>query len=257
MSASPAMDCRAARLALLDDQRGRLAPADAAALAAHLGGCPACAREDTAERLLTEALERELPQHGAPLALKRKLAAQWPSRARPRPALSTWPRAAAAIAAVLLLAVLASWGWRSWHGEPAERLVTEAVNDHLRVLARADRLDVESGNMHEVRPWLTGRLDFAPVIAFAGDGDFPLRGGTTEHFLDRRAAVAVYGRRRHVITLQVVRPDGLSWPDPGPARQARARGFNVVLWRSSGLGYALVSDLDAAELSRLAARLGG
>jgi anti-sigma factor RsiW len=30
-----------------------------------------------------------------------------------------------------------------------------------------------------------------------------------------------------------------------------------VLWRAGGLGYALVSDADAAELARLAPRIAG
>jgi anti-sigma factor RsiW len=134
--------------------------------------------------------------------------------------------------------------------------VTEAVNDHLRVLARGSNLDVQSSDMHQVRPWLTGRLDFAPVIPFAGDAEFPLRGGGVEYFLDRRAAVAVYGRRLHTVTLIVVPGDGLSWPETSPL-VTNARAFNVRLWKSGGLGYALVSDLDPTELSRLAARLGG
>jgi anti-sigma factor RsiW len=36
-----------------------------------------------------------------------------------------------------------------------------------------------------------------------------------------------------------------------------ARGFNVMLWREGELGYALVSDVDGAELGRLGARLAG
>ena len=44
--------------ALLDDQRGRLDPATAAALPAHLEGCADCVRAEAAERLLTEQLER-------------------------------------------------------------------------------------------------------------------------------------------------------------------------------------------------------
>jgi anti-sigma factor RsiW len=249
------LDCRAARLALLDEQRGRLDGETSFALAAHLRGCDACARDDAAERLLTEQLERQLPQRAAPLVLKRRLAAQWPSpvavptRRRPSP---RW----LAAAAVLALVVLGTVGWWSLHGRP-ETLAAEAVNDHLRVLARVDRLDVPSGNMHEVRPWLTGRLDFAPVVPFVGDADFPLRGGAIEHFLDRRAAIAVYGRRLHVITLLVTRPDGQPWPAPGRPMTTRLRGFNVRLWQANGLAYALVSDLDATELAQLATRLGG
>ncbi len=33
------------------------------------------------------------------------------------------------------------------------------------------------------------------------------------------------------------------------------RGFNVVLWRYGDQGCALVSDVDAAELTQLAVRL--
>jgi anti-sigma factor RsiW len=255
MSAPSVMDCQTARGALLDDQRGRLDPATAAALLAHLDGCEGCTRTEMAERLLTEQLERQLPQYGASLALKRRLAAQWPAPTAQRsPARRTRWWVAAVAAAALVLAMLSLMV--PSRGERADRLVGEAVNDHLRILARADRLDVPSGNMHQVRPWLTGQLDFAPAIAFAGDADFPLRGGTVEYFLDRRAAVAVYGRRLHVITLIVARADGLPWP-PGPPLVTRAQGFNVRLWRSGELGYALVSDLDAAELAQLASRLGG
>ena len=255
MSAPPTMDCQTARGALLDDQRGRIDPATAAALLAHLEGCVGCSRAEVAERLLTEQLERQLPQHSAALALKRRLAAQWAPPAPPRSSVRSrwWPGAAAA-AVMLVLVGLALWA-RPWHAG-TDRLVAEAVNDHLRVLARAERLEVPSGNMHEVRPWLTGRLDFAPVITFAGDADFPLRGGTVEYFLDRRAAVAVYGRRLHVITLIVARADGLPWPVGRPLA-ARAHGFNVRLWRSGELGYALVSDLATEEFDQLASRLGG
>jgi anti-sigma factor RsiW len=255
MTTPDVMNCQTARGALLDDHRGQLDHATSAALHAHLEGCVGCARAEIAERLLSEQLERQLPQHGAPVALKRRLAAQWPAPVAPRaPARRTWWWVGAAAAAVLVVAVLGLMA--QLRSGRADRLVGEAVNDHLRILARADRLDVPSGNMHQVKPWLTGQLDFAPVMAFAGDADFPLRGGTVEYFLDRRAAVAVYGRRLHVITLIVARADGLPWP-PGPPLVTRAQGFNVRLWRSGELGYALVSDLDAAELAQLASRLGG
>lgn len=255
MSAPSAMDCPTARDALLDEQRGRLDPATAASLHVHLEGCAGCARMEVAERLLTEQLERQLPQHGAALALKRRLAAQWPSPATVRaPARRAWWWVGVAAAAVLVVVVLGLMA--PPRGERSDRLVGEAVNDHLRILSRVAQLEVPSGNMHEVKPWLTGRLDFAPVIGFAGDADFPLRGGTVEYFLDRRAAVAVYGRRLHVVTLIVARADGLPWPTGRPL-VTRAQGFNVRLWRSGELGYALVSDLDPAELGQLASRLGG
>ena len=44
---------------------------------------------------------------------------------------------------------------------------------------------------------------------------------------------------------------------PGRPLTTNTRGFNVRLWQAGGLGYALVSDVDGAELAQLAARLGG
>jgi len=73
------MDCEDVRLHLHDDQRGHLGPELHRELRTHLEGCPACAHEEAAEHMLTEVLERRLPQHPASLALKRRLLAQWPA----------------------------------------------------------------------------------------------------------------------------------------------------------------------------------
>jgi hypothetical protein len=86
--------------------------------------------------------------------------------------------------------------------------------------------------VHQVRPWFAGRLDFAPVVPFAGDAEYPLRGGTVEYFLDRRAAVFVFGRRLHAISLFVFRPEGLPMPTrEGEQIEHDIRGFNTVVWR--------------------------
>jgi anti-sigma factor RsiW len=247
------LDCAYARGLLLEDQRGRLDAATAAALAAHLDTCEDCRHEDAVERVLTEQLERHLPQHGAPLGLKRRLAASAPPapvRVVPAPPRRRWVLASGLIAASLIAALLLLP--RFAPPRPVQPMMAEAVNDHLRVLARP--LEMPSGEVHQVRPWFTGRLTFAPVIPFAGDSEFPLRGAAVEYFLDRQAAAVVYGRHLHTITLLVFPPDALPWPRTATTRE---RGFNVRLWQANGLGYALVSDVDEADLARLAEHLGG
>ena len=143
-------------------------------------------------------------------------------------------------------------------------MVGEAVNDYLRLLSSQQPLEIASGGIHQVKPWFEGKLDFAPVVPFEGDQDFPLKGGSVGYFLDRKAAVFVYGRRLHTVALFVFRADGLPWPTRGlePMGNAQvsasvSRGFNVLLWRSGELGYALVSDVDARELRELGAQLAG
>ena len=261
------MDCRDVRWHLLAYQREQLGRELRADIHAHLGSCATCARADEAERVLTDVLERRLPQHSASLALKRRLAAQWPATPPSKP--SWWQRwgrslVPAAAVAVVLLVALPLYYERTGGGRTTGTagMVREAANDYVRLLSSQHPLDIESGGIHQVKPWFEGRLDFAPVVSFEGDQDFPLKGGAVGYFLDRKAAVLVYGRRLHTISLFVFRGEGLPWPTRGlepmgktQAYLTAARGFNVILWRAGELGYALVSDLDSRELFELGMKL--
>lgn len=246
------VDCQDARTRLLDAHAGRLGPELEAELRAHLERCPACAHEDVAEQTLTEVLERRLPQHSASLALKRRLAAQWPTPPQVAAGRRRWPRWLVPAVAAALVVLVALPFFQSRRETGLDPVLNEAVNDHLRILQPDRALGIESGGLHQVKPWFAGRLDFAPVVTFEGDADFPLKGGAIEYFLDRRAAVFVYGRRLHTVSLLIFRPEGV--PLPRRTEERRVRGFNVVIWRSGDLGYALVSDLGAPELRALAAR---
>ncbi len=249
--------CEETRLRLLDYRRGRLQPPADETVRAHLDRCEDCAREDAAEQALTEVLERRLPQHPAPIWLKRRLAAAHPApspvrvRRRLRHALATAGLVAAVAVAVVIVRPVAP------PVVDGGAIAREAVNDHLRILEPGRALEVASDDVHRVRPWFAGRLDFAPIVTFGGDGEFPLRGGAVERFLDRRAAVFVYGRRLHTVSLIVFRADGLpGWNGAvSPPTLLTVRGFNVIQWRAGDLGYALVSDLNADELRTLARRL--
>ena len=101
--------CEETRLRLLDYRRGRLQPPADETVRAHLDRCEDCAREDAAEQALTEVLERRLPQHPAPIWLKRRLAAAHPApspvrfRRRLRHALATAGLVVAVAAAVVIV----------------------------------------------------------------------------------------------------------------------------------------------------------
>jgi anti-sigma factor RsiW len=253
------VDCPDARDQLLDYQRGRLAPDLVAALRRHLDDCAGCAHADLVDRELTRALERRTPQYAAPIALKRKLAAGWPAPGSPR-ARTPWARTllpvGLAVAALLLVAPLAGV-IVSPTGREESAMVMEAVNDHVRLLQSQRPLEVESGGIHQVIPWFSGKLDFAPGIRFPGDAEFPLQGGAVGYFLDRKAATLVFGGPRNPISLFVFKADGLPWRSGERAKLSRAssRGFSVLLWQNGELGYALVSSEDEQTLRRLAEKL--
>ena len=258
------MDCQDVRNLLHDLRAKRLSAASRDEVRAHVAGCPECARANAAERVLDEVMERR-PRYGAPRALTRRLgllAAPVPARV---PAESRrWPHflapALAAGFAALSLGLLFERAQVRDAGALAA-LAGEAVNDHLRQLARAQPLEIQSGGMHQVKPWFEGKLDFAPVVPVLEGEDLRLQGGSVGYFQDRKAACLEYALRKHVVTLLVFRAEGLAWPPPtrrlGPAEvsEGSERGFNVFLWKAGGLGYVLVADVNAEELAGWAARL--
>jgi anti-sigma factor RsiW len=221
----------------------------------------------TGDQDLDEALARR-PRYAAPPELRERIAARVQDGGRPRhrarrPA---WlaPLASAAAAGVLV------WGLTRPTPHPPAReldgaagqMIREAVNDYLRVVQSTRPLEVEAGGIHQVKPWFTGRLDFAPRVDLDADPEFPLLGGSLGYFHDRKAAVFVFGHRLHKITLLVFSADQLPWRTEGlkplgpiAVDEQSARGFNVLLWRNGELGYALISDVNAADLERLAPRL--
>lgn len=266
--------CEAAAEDAAEARRGRLDDARAEALAAHLSTCPGCRELHRRECALDAAL-RSLARPAAPDSLKARLQtliAREKPDARPSDVNRTargapagvrsvrWLAAAGLLmaAAALPVLVLQPDGAR----QAQALLANEAVSDHLRVLYADRGLEVESGGIHQVKPWFEGRLDFAPVLAFDGDEEFPLLGGSVAYFRDRKAAAFAFRHRLHRITLLVFRADGLTdLPSDKPeARQApgvrvRLRGFDALLWRHEDLGYALVSDMTGSELERLASKI--
>ena len=217
--------------------------------------------DDAVERELTSVLEHRLPQYAASLALKRRIAAHWPASVPTRRRWSWWQPslvpACAFVALVLVVAPVLYYERGAFRDANAMTgMVAEVVNDHLRVLSSQHPLEIESGGLHQVKPWFEGRLDFAPVVSFEGDAEFLLKGGAVGYFFDRKAAVLVYTHRLHPISLFVFRADGLPWSaKEGDASTSEARGFNVVMWRHRTLGYALVSDVERRELGLLATTL--
>ncbi|MFT3693719.1 MAG: hypothetical protein QM831_11300 [Kofleriaceae bacterium] len=194
---------------------------------------------DEADRLLAAAL-RDHARVPAPARLHRSLERRYLERRRwITPVLSAVGGAVLAAAIVLLLV------------RPHTQSITlaeEATGDHLRLLIQP-KLGVEASDMHQVKPWFAGKLEFVPPITFLGDDDFPLAGGDVAIFMGKKSAEIVYHRRLHVISLYVFQA-----PDV-PASEETVRGFHVMTWGHDGFGFALVSDASFDELRSLASRI--
>jgi anti-sigma factor RsiW len=225
--------------ALLD---GELDARNAQACEAHLRACPGCAEAFTD----LQGLQARLAQPGlawsAPAGMRKRIEARLPARPaagwRAR-GLAPWTvsGAMAAVAASLALALI----WPSSQG-----LEDELVADHVRSTLASHLVDVETSDRHTVKPWFNGRVDFAPPVADLAARGYPLLGGRLDYVQRRPVAALVYRRNRHVINLFV-------WPSrPGPsqpATHAARRGYAVEHWRSGGLEFWAVSDIEPGDLA--------
>jgi anti-sigma factor RsiW len=178
----------------------------------------------------------------APPHLHRKLERRYLARGTRRWLVPSFSAVAgAAMAAIVLLLVRPA-------PAPAADPATEAVGDHMRVLGERG-LGVITNDMHNVKPWFAGKLDFVPPVTFLGDDEFQLRGGDVAVFLGHKAAAFVYGRRLHTISLFVFESSDMA------TRERTIQGFHVLTWSDAGFGFALVSDVNWDDLRTLHDRL--
>jgi len=190
---------------------------------------------------LAQLISAAVAQTALPAARPRSAAwwREWP-----------WLKLAAAVACGVLASVLVT----QFYGVPdgKERISEDVLAAHVRSLMVAHLEDVAYTDQHTVKPWFAGKLDFSPPVSdFSGQG-FPLTGGRLD-YIDRHAAAAlVYRRHGHAINVFV-------WPtrngDAPRSLTARQAGFNLIAWRSAGMQFWAISDVNAEELQQFAGLL--
>ncbi len=152
-----------------------------------------------------------------------------------------WFWLAPAFAMVAMLA----FGLGAYLAQPTEEelLGGEIVASHVRATLSGRLIDVPSSDQHTVKPWLSSRLPFSPMVADLSQEGYMLAGARLDYIGAQPVATLVYHRRQHVIDVFV-------WPTSSEAaKSAYARdGFNVEHFAKNGMRYWIVSDLNRNEL---------
>ena len=195
-------------------------------------------------------IARDATYYRGPDALRKRIHAKLAAEAREqsRPMWWRWGGMAAAFAAVGVL----SWNTALMYaqGSADERLAGDVMTAHVRSLMAETHLnDVASTDQHTVKPWFTGKLDFAPTVTDLAASGFTLTGGRLDYLNGRAVAAVTYRHRLHVVNL-------FEWPAagaPDAAPEAIARkGYSMVRWRRAGIEFWAISDVAGADLLALA-----
>jgi anti-sigma factor (TIGR02949 family) len=223
----------------------------------HLNECPTCRATYDRYRQLHQTVGSEMQYFRAPQEFEQRLRDRLHTPAAPQEekVRGRWFRrapywaTAASLAAVVLLTLLLSQ--MLWHRPASELLAEQVVSSHIRSLQANHLSDVISTDQHTVKPWFSGRIDFAPVVKDLSANGFPLVGGRLDYLDDHPVAALVYKRRQHTINLFL-------WPSTSGNSNPRSfsiRGYNVTAWTFSHMTYWAVSDVNAADLNEFAHEL--
>ena len=271
------MNCAEAVVAIGARCDGELAGDAAAALDAHVAGCAACRAEQAALVALRDEIRAQAPRHVAPPALRARVDAEL-ARAfagagvDARPATPTiaarakeavlararsWTRerrrwfAAGAFAGALLAVVVGALTGvvaRHWGGDD---VAVAAVESHVAATLGGHAITVASSDRHQIKPWLSARLDYAAPVVELADSPFVLAGARVDRLGGRPVATLVYRYRLHVVDV-FVRP--LADAGDAPAL-TMVRGFAVARASGAGMEWRAVADVEPAVLAAFVGQL--
>jgi anti-sigma factor RsiW len=224
----------------------------------HVECCPTCAAAQERLQAVRSAVSASAPYYPAPPQLAAQLrAALRLEVTTPTTSLMPSPRPGRAflrpLAVAAALALVATLSWvvaRQSDHSGADILAHEIVAAHVRSLMADHLYDVRSSDQHTVKPWFSGKLDFAPDVRDLAGESFPLEGGRLDYLDGHAVAALVYRHNLHVINCFV-------WParDAQPPLPTSAQGYNLLRFSDRGLTWYVISDAAPATLEEFARAL--
>ena len=196
------------------------------------------------------AIAQDATYHRAPDALRDRVRATLAANSREEGRSGRWRLFG--FAAAFATVALVSWNVALLVARPGpdESFERDAVSAHVRsLMVPGHWSDVVSTDQHTVKPWFTGKLDFAPPVGDYAASGFSLEGGRLDYLDGRPVAALAYRHRLHAVNLFV-------WPAQGAAdsapRAVARQGYAIVRWTRGGMNFCAVADVAPSDLAALA-----
>ena len=241
------MNCREVQPLIDGYVDGELGPIHNREIEEHLQSCSVCSKLHHEHQALQAATRDSSLYFKAPATLQRRIWSSLRQDRKSQPILSIAPWRWVGIAASLTLVAILTWRVVPLVQSPVadDQLIQEVTSAHVRSLMVSHLVDIQSSDRHVVKPWFTGKLDFAPPVVDLGERGFPVIGGRLDYLGNRAVAVVVYKRREHVINLFIWPAAQDSAVKTTPVTQ---QGYHLFHWTQSDMAYWAVSDLNIKEL---------
>ena len=194
-------------------------------------------------------IARDATYYRAPAALRERVRASLAGDARAARRVYTWRLFGTALACVAAASITWQVALLTHAPSDTDRIADQVLAAHVRsVMAPNHLMDVASTDSHTVKPWFTGKLDFAPPVADYSAAGFELTGGRLDYVDGHQAAAITYRHRLHTVNLFV-------WPakgeaDAAPRVQSR-QGYGMVGWIRGGLRFCAISDMAPSDLAAM------
>jgi anti-sigma factor RsiW len=249
------MDCETVRASAFAYIDGELDAVATLQLEAHLSRCVECRRLVDLELACQEPYVDRLRPSPVPPQVRRRTEKFLDDLVRRRRAgrSARRPRLALCwIAAVLVLGIGIWTGTRILitrllePGRALQALAEAAVEQHRKLVSGALAVDVREVAPGRTQAWLAKRVTFNVELPAPPTGDRQLLGGRLARLLDTEVAEVEYSVDGAPVSLFVLPKQALRPLRLSGRREFKTvvyQGYDVIVWRSRGVGYALVSEI--------------
>lgn len=248
------MNCDTAKSHVFPYVDAELAPGLRDELEAHLAGCGSCRRLVEQELHFRDAYVSRLRPDPAPAHLRESvehlldgLAGKGGSG--PRTRYRRWLPPAAAV--VLLAVGLAlGMGLKSMmqRGDLLAELTEASVDQHQKLASGLLPPDLVDASPKAAEAWFRRRLDFNVSVPELKSANLTLLGARISHLASVEVAALEYRVDQNNVSLFVIPPEAyarLGLSEKPKFKALKHRGYDVIIWRQHGTGYALVSEIGS------------